>query len=57
MFDSIGTPTSLLTWMYQYPGWFVSWINQVIWITENGVSILATVLVVCLILYIFYHKE
>lgn len=51
MFESVWTPTSLLTWMYQYPGEFVSWLNQVISIKENGISIFATVLLVALILF------
>ena len=57
MFTWVGTPRSLLTWFYSYPWEFVSWINQVISITDNWFSILAVVLVVCLILFIFYHKE
>ena len=51
------SPYSYLTWFYSYSSWFVSWINQVFSIKEGGVSILAVVMVVCLILYLIYHKE
>ena len=55
MFDSIWTPTSLLTWFYQYPWQFMSWINQVISIKEGGISIFATVLLVSIILFMLFN--
>lgn len=47
----LGSPYSYLTWFYQMPGLFAWWINQVISIKENWISILATVLFVSLILF------
>ena len=55
MFDSIWTPTSLLTWMYQYPWEFASGINQVISIKENWISIFATVLLVAILLFAVFN--
>lgn len=53
----LDSPYSYLTWFYQYSSGFMSWIGQVLSIKEWWVSILAVIIVVCLVLYIFYHKE
>lgn len=51
------SPHALLSWFYQYPGEFASWINQVLSIKENWISVLAVVFIVCIILYIFNHEK
>lgn len=56
-FSWLDSPHDYLTSFYSYSTWFVSWITEVLNIKEGGVSILAVVMVVCLILYLIYHKE
>lgn len=59
MFDSIWTPYSLLTWMYEYPREWAVGINKVFEIQERWFSILITVLFVCMLFALLfnYHKE
>jgi membrane protein insertase Oxa1/YidC/SpoIIIJ len=53
----LDSPRELLSWFYSYPWEFMWWINQVLSIEENWVSILAVVLIVCMILYIINHED
>lgn len=53
----LDSPHQLLSWFYQYPGEFASWVNQVLSIKENWISVLAVVFVVCIILYMFNHEK
>lgn len=52
---NFGGTSSFLSWFYQFPWKFADWLGLVFWITENWISILATVFVVCMILFVLFR--
>lgn len=46
---------SYLTYFYQFPWKFVDWLEYVFNIKENWISILITVLFVCLVFYTLFY--
>lgn len=46
---------NFLTYFYQMPWKFYDWVNMVFWITENWISILATIFVVAMILIVLFR--
>lgn len=46
---------SYLEYFYQFPWWFADWIDRVFSITEWWVSILSTIFLVCIILFVLFH--
>lgn len=47
--------SNFLDFFYQFPWKFADWINMVFWISENWISILATIFIVCMILFVLFR--
>lgn len=47
--------SNFLSYFYQFPGKFADWLNLIFWINEGWISILATVFVVAMILFVLFR--
>lgn len=52
---SFGGTSSFLHYFYQFPWKFADWVNLMFGISEGGISILATVFVVAMILIVLFR--